>query len=147
MRLWVNHPAFHKSKCLNSRAAIVVGMAGETMPSNITVSFHGHAGTVISINSKFLFTVFSVTLHLLANIDIAVILNDSLNLTQISLPVQDANRLCLETAIFSITNKTFYCQHKRLSTSHHLAVLDLKQNNIKTVSTVSFIVYRVIIIL
>ena len=111
-------------------------MASETIPTNITVSFHSHTGAVIAIESRFLFTIFSVTFHLLANTDIAVIIDEFLNFTQISLPLQDTNRLCVEAATSCYTDKTFHWQHQQLNTSHHLAVPDLKQNNSKTVSII-----------
>ena len=69
-------------------------MASEIIPLNLTVNYESQTGTaVVSIDSTAVFMVFSITLQLVTNSEVAVFLGDLLSNNQSLIPRQNYTRL------------------------------------------------------
>ena len=105
-------------------------MAGDVDTANFSVNYYS-TDAVISIGFESMFTIFSISFHILVMTDITVILNDVTNYTHLTLAHEYESILCTEG---DFLNSTFFCPHQNPRTFHQLRVWGLSPENSDTVS-------------
>ena len=115
-----------------------IAMMDSDTLSNITVQYYdcGHPEAVISIDSAAVFTVFSLTITLVAHAELNIMFTDSGKSTDYPMSLRDRKQLCFEKDLTSFPQKAFYCpMYTSPKSSHHLVVWGLEEEIPKTVST------------
>ena len=125
------------SQCI---AGSYIKMDGDITPVNVTVNQNSHTHLVVTIESTWIFTIFSLTIFTLLNNapEIMVLLTDYHNPSQvIKLPLQlkRLQTICVEKSL-SNPNKTFFCPFSSPKTSQDLVVMGLREDITKKVSNI-----------
>ena len=127
-------------------------MDGNATPVNMTVHLNSHAHMVISFDSTWTFTIFSLTFfELLDNSQEVMVLlstidNQSQSILQLQPLLSLLQKICA-VEDFSNPNKTFLCPFSTPKTSQDLVVLGLEASNVskmvRNLKVIPNLVYRV----
>ena len=100
---------------------------------SVTLDLHSSHNVMILLESNLTFTIFSFTISLLTNEDIAILVDPFFNIFTTS--NQDvAKRYCVEDISMTYFQKTYFCANTYPSKLHNIALVGMDHENLRNVS-------------